>query len=322
MLRCCLCVYISRSVTLWSSCRALMCGAATQAAITSSALCLIYSQTLIRDMLINTLWCTSLPLWLRARTNTFTIAALQPGHDLAHTMLRAVKAAGSRRRCCTLCSIRVAACSTRSIWRVFVPQETPGIRRLGGVFSFNKQTERGANKGCLHHSGNVWHVWYALIHRQHLDIAFSGAPPCIYKLRGKILFFLNVAESPYLSLVLDIYMALLCISHFNPPKSAQLVSYPFLVFDKIPGVIQFSGVTRWIVQLLHTNKVRGSSPRPFKKENLHFKDMPVTWLHGPTKQLTNSCIHKFNHMSRGTWRHFRSHRKVSVSYTYNIKSLT
>lgn len=53
-----------------------MCSVATQTAITSSAPCLIYSQTLIRHMYINTLWCTSITPCPHGHNNTFTIVTL------------------------------------------------------------------------------------------------------------------------------------------------------------------------------------------------------------------------------------------------------
>lgn len=49
-----------------------MCSVATWTAITSSAPCLIYSQTLIRHMYTNTLRCTSFTPCPHAHTNTFT----------------------------------------------------------------------------------------------------------------------------------------------------------------------------------------------------------------------------------------------------------
>lgn len=69
----CACVCVCVSVTVKSSCWAKMCNVASQAAITSSAPCLIYSQTLIRHMYINTLRCTSFIPCPHVHTNTFTI---------------------------------------------------------------------------------------------------------------------------------------------------------------------------------------------------------------------------------------------------------
>lgn len=54
----------------------LTCRVATQAAMSSSAPYLIYSQTLIRHMRVNTLWCTSFTLRPHVPTNTFTIGTV------------------------------------------------------------------------------------------------------------------------------------------------------------------------------------------------------------------------------------------------------
>lgn len=54
----------------------LTCSVAAQAAMSSSAPRLIYSQTLIGHVPVNTLWCTSFTLRPHVHTNTFTIGAL------------------------------------------------------------------------------------------------------------------------------------------------------------------------------------------------------------------------------------------------------